>query len=116
MPLQALGFITPPECELHLSSLLLYQTTVFVPETEPLLMARGSRGDLVLKLGTDASFLGLTCTTQWLDLMTMHTSNALQWTTSALVPTLGMALNEGHPNEATGEVSVHLAHVMRFEY
>jgi len=115
-PMSALGFGVPAQCELHLGSLFFTQLTVFVPETEPLLVSRGHRGDLVMKLGTDASFLGLVCTTQWLDLMTMHTSNALQWTASTTVPTLGMALNEGHPNEAEGLVSVHLAHVMRFEY
>ena len=46
----------------------------------------------------------------------MATSNAIQWTIASAVPTLDMALVEGHPSAAGGEVSVHLAHVMRFEF
>jgi len=116
IPMSLLGFPVPTQCELKLSSLLLFQLAVFVPETDPNLMVRGGRADLEMQMGTDASFLGLTCTTQWLDLVTMHTSNAIEWTTASSVPTLGMALVEGHPAETGGLVSVHLAHVMRFEY
>ena len=116
VPMAAFGFGVPTQCELHLSSLLLFELAVFVPEMDPNLMVRGGRADLELQMGTDASFLGLTCTTQWIDLVTMHTSNAIQWTTASSVPTLGMALVEGHPAETGGLVSVHLAHVMRFEY
>jgi hypothetical protein len=116
VPMAALGFPSPPTCEFHLSSLLMMQVAVFVPETEPGLMSRGGRADLELQFGYDPSFLGLTCTTQWVDLLSWTTSNAIQWTTASSVPTLGMALNEGSPAESGGEVSVHLAHVMRFEY
>ena len=116
VPMSAIGFPSPVGCDLHLSSLFLLQLAVFVPETNPLLMSRGGRADLELQFGYDPSFLGLTCTTQWVDLLSWETSNAIEWTTPSSVPTLGMALVEGHPAEATGEVSVHLAHVLRFEY
>ena len=116
VPMSLLGFPVPSSCELHLSSILMTPITLFVPETDPLLLHRGGRADLEMPFGHDASFLGLTCTTQWIDLMTWETSNAIQWTTPSSVPTLGMALNEGHPSEATGLVTVHLAHVMRFEF
>lgn len=116
VPLSAVGFPSPAGCDLHLASLILIQAAVFVPESEPGLLARGGRGELELAFGHDPSFLGFTCTTQWVDLITWETSNAIEWTTPSSVPTLGMALVEGDPTELAGEVSVHLAHVMRFEY
>lgn len=60
--------------------------------------------------------LGLALTTQWLDLTQVATSNALQWTIASTIPTLDLALVEGHPQEASGLASVHLAHVLRFEH
>lgn len=116
VPMTALGFPSPVACELHMASLVLLELAVFVPESNPALLSRGGRADLELKFGDDPSFLGLTCTTQWVDLLSWETSNAIEWTTPSSVPSLGMALVEGHPAETNGLVSVHLAHVMRFEY
>lgn len=116
VPMSAIGFPSPLGCDLHLTWILLIQLAVFVPEAEPALLSRGGRAELELTFGHDPSFLGFTCTTQWVDLISWETSNAIEWTTPSSVPTLGMALVEGHPSELAGEVSVHLAHVMRFEY
>ncbi|MFN9331458.1 MAG: hypothetical protein ACK6D1_02560 [Planctomycetota bacterium] len=43
------------------------------------------------------------------------TSNALEWTVASAAPSLGMALLEGQTQKTTGTLSVHLAHVLRFE-
>jgi len=44
------------------------------------------------------------------------TSEALQWTVANAMPSLDMAVLEGTPTDAAGMLSVHRAHVMRFEY
>jgi len=43
-------------------------------------------------------------------------SDAIQWSIAQSIPMLDMALIEGHPSETIGEVSVHLAHVIRLDY
>ena len=116
IPMSMIGFPSPPACELHLSSIVVMSPVIFEPDPNPLLASRGGLGDVRLGFVNDGSFLGLTFTTQWLEIDQWQTSNAIEWTSSAAVPQLGMALVEGHPSEATGEVSVHLAHVLRFEY
>ena len=55
-------------------------------------------------------------TTQWLEWSQLATSNALQWSVASAVPTLDMALVESDPSQSKGNVTVFLAHVMRFEY
>lgn len=116
LPMSLIGFPSPPACELHLSSIVLMSPVIFEPDANPLLASRGGLGDVRLGFANDGSFLGLTFTTQWLEIDQWQTSNAIEWTTPSSVPQLGMALVEGHPSEPTGEVSVHLAHVLRFEY
>jgi len=116
VPMWQIGFPSPPNCEVHLSSILGVLPVVFEPDPNPLLAARGGLGDVRLGFANDGTFLGITFTTQWLEVAQWQTSNAIEWTTASSVPQLGMALVEGHPSEATGEVSVHLAHVLRFEY
>ncbi len=116
VPMNALGFPVSPICELHMASFLVLQLAFFEPESALGLGARGGRAEIRLPFGYDPSFLGFTCTTQWIDLNTWETSNAIEWTTPSSVPTLGMALVEGDAADVSGEVSVHLAHVMRFEY
>jgi hypothetical protein len=116
LPMSMIGFPSPPACELHLSSIVVMSPVIFEPDANPVLAPRGGLGDVRLAFPNDASFLGLTFTTQWLEIDQWQTSNAIEWTTSSSVPSLGMALVEGHPSEPTGEVSVHLAHVLRFEY
>jgi hypothetical protein len=116
VPLNLLGLPAPAGCDLHLGAITLLELALFEPETHPSLLSRGGRAELRLPFPNDPSFIALTFTTQWVEVGQWWTSNAIEWTTSASVPLLGMALVEGHPNEPAGEVSVHLAHVMRFEY
>ncbi|MBL9075879.1 MAG: hypothetical protein JNL08_00160 [Planctomycetes bacterium] len=116
IPLAWLGFPSPPTCELHLASILLLSPVVFEPDANLQLAHRGGLGDVRLPFANDGSFLGVTFTTQWLELSQWQTSNAIEWTTAAAPPQLGMTLVEGHPAEASGELSAHLAHVFRFEY
>jgi hypothetical protein len=116
IPLAALGFNAGPACYLFLSTLDAAMVSVFEPDPDPNLISRGGRADISFKLPSSSTVLGLTFTTQWLDWSQMATSNALEWTVASALPTLDMALVEGHPQAATGEVSVHLAHVLRFEY
>lgn len=116
LPMNWLGFPSPAGCDLHLSSFLLMAPVVFEPDPSPLLAHRGGLGDIRLPFANDGSFLGVTFTTQWFEIGQWQTSNAIQWTTAAAAPQLGMTLVEGHPNEPDGELSAHLAHVFRFEY
>ena len=116
VPLSSLGFASPAGCELHLATIDAIVPVMLIPEANPALVSRGGRADLEIKLPGNSSALGLTMTTQWLELSQMATSNAIDWTIAAAVPTLDMALVEGDPTEATGNVTVHLAHVLRFEY
>ncbi|MBZ0153758.1 MAG: hypothetical protein K8J09_19700 [Planctomycetes bacterium] len=116
IPLSLLGLPAATGCDLHLGSLDMIAVSMFVPDADPLLQYQGGRADVTLKLPGNAAVLGLSLTTQWIDWAQMATSNAIEWTIAGSVPTLDMALVEGHPSEPTGNVSVHLAHVMRFEY
>ncbi len=60
--------------------------------------------------------LGLGMTTQWLEWSQFATSNAIEWSVATAPATLDMALLEGHPQSPTGELSVHLAQVLRFQF
>ena len=115
-PLSALGFNANPGCTLFLSNIYLLEAMLFVPDADPALGPRGGRADLELKLPATAAALGFRMTTQWLDWSQMATSNAIEWTVAPAIPSLGMALIEGHPQEPTGRVGVHIAHVLRLEY
>jgi hypothetical protein len=116
IPLTAFG-IPAPGCNCHVQPGLILATMVvpYVPEVHPLLVNQAT-AEVLVPLPADPSWFGLQLTTQWFDLMQFATSNAITWTVASAMPTLDMALNEGHPAEATGNVTVHLAHVMRFEY
>jgi hypothetical protein len=116
IPMAWLGFPSLPACELHLASIVLMTPVLFEPDPNPLLAHRGGLGDVRLPFANDGTFLGLTFATQWLALDQWQVSNTIQWTTAAAPPQLGMTLVEGHPAEPGGELTAHLAHVMRFEY
>jgi len=88
----------------------------FVPETDPLVQPRGGIADFRLHLPNVSWVLGTQLATQWFELSQMASSNTWLWSVANAAPTLDMALVEGHPSEAKGEVSVHLAHVLRLEY
>ena len=115
VPLSALGFTPPGNCNLMLSALLALQPMLFVPDSNPMTSAHGGRADLELKIPNIAGAQGLSLATQWLDWTAGATTNALEWTIAS-TPSLDMALVEGHPLDPRGNVTTHLAHVMRFEY
>lgn len=117
IPLWSFGIPTPG-CELHLQPGLILATTVavFEAQSSPYVAAFGGIAETRLKLPAAPWLFGFSLATQWFDLAQMATSNAIQWTVASAIPALDMALVEGSPTEATGEVSVHLAHVLRFEF
>lgn len=117
IPLQALG-LPAPGCTMQLHPNLLLATTValFEPEIDPRLWSHGGSAEARIWIPNAPWVFGLTLATQWLDLAQPATSNAIQWTVANSMPTLDMALVEGHPNDTRGEVTVHFAHVWRFEY
>jgi hypothetical protein len=116
IPLAAFGFAAPPGCNVHLASVDMLLAGIFVPDSHPLLAAAGGRADIELKIPATTSVFGLSFTTQWLDWAQPAVSNAIEWTVASVIPTLDMALVDGHPAEARGNATVHLAHVLRFEY
>jgi len=80
-------------------------------------MAEAARGlaAVEVRVPNDPAVFGATMTTQWLEWSQQASSNAIEWTVANAAPGLGMALLEGHPQEASGHLTVHLAHVLRFE-
>ena len=117
IPLATFGIPTP-NCYCHLQPGTIVGSVVvpFVPELVPAVQYRGGVADFRLYLPNQSWMFGVQLTTQWFELSQMATSNAITWTVAGAMPTLDMALIEGDPGDATGEVSVHLAHVLRFEY
>ncbi len=67
-------------------------------------------------LPASIAVLGFQMTTQWFDLTQLATSNAVTWTIVGAIPSLDMALVEGHPASVQGTITTNLAHVFRFEY
>lgn len=117
VPLAALG-VNAPGCSMQIQPNLVLASvmSLFEPETHPQLLAYAGNAEVRLRIPPEPWVFGLTLTTQWLDLSQPATSNAIRWTVAGSLPTLDMALVEGHPMEARGEVTVHLAHVLRFEH
>lgn len=115
LPLSTLGFMVPG-CNLHLASLDAMLVTIFEPETLPAFAAAGGFAEVYLHIPDSTAMFGLTFTTQWLDFGQVAVSNAIEWCVAAVMPQLDMTGIEGHPSEATGEVAVHLAHVLRLEH
>lgn len=116
VPMWMLGLPSPQDCQLHLLTADLIAPAIFEPENEPGLLSRGGVAEVRFKLPNLPQVLGLGMTTQWVEWSQFATSNAIEWTVSTAPATLDMALLEGHPQSATGELSVHLAQVMRFHF
>lgn len=117
MPMSALG-VPATNCFCHLdpTTILGTLTQLFVPEPDPRLASMGGVAVVRLRLPNQAWILGVSLATQWLDLAQPATSNAFLWSVATSIPTLDMTLIEAHPLETTGEVSVHLAHVLRLHW
>jgi hypothetical protein len=115
IPLALLGFPSPAGCDLMLGVIDMLVPAPFVPDANPGLLHRGGLASVELRVPNSAAVFGATLTTQWFEWTQQATSNALEWTVASAAPSLGMALLEGHPQETTGTLSVHLAHVLRFE-
>lgn len=116
VPLSAFGFPSAPECLVHLATFDLVAFLTFEPENVSGLLSRGGVAEMRLKFPNSPYVLGSGMTTQWVEYPTSVTSNAIEWTVSTAPSALDMALLEGSTQEATGELSVHLAHVMRLEF
>ena len=116
IPLSAFGYPAAPECLVHLATFDAVAFLTFVPESESGLLSRGGIAEARMKLPNNPLVLGAGLTTQWLEYPTAVTSNAIEWAVSTAPSALDMSLLEGSPLEPTGELSVHLAHVMRFEF
>ncbi|MFO1032173.1 MAG: hypothetical protein U1F60_13930 [Planctomycetota bacterium] len=115
-PLSVFGYPSPPECLVHLATFDAVAFLTFEPESMSGLLSRGGIAEARMKLPNNPLVLGAGMTTQWLEYPTAVTSNAIEWAVSTAPSALDMSLLEGSPQEATGELSVHLAHVMRFEF
>lgn len=115
-PLWMLGFNAAPSCELHLSTLDALLPAVFLPDSHPSLVSRGGRADVYLHVPSNPLLLGVTLATQWLDWNQTATSNAIEWSLAAAMPTLDMSLVEADPADTTGNVTAFIAPVLRFEH
>lgn len=115
IPLTALG-IPSPGCDLHLGSIDAMIPTLFEPPFDPRLDHRGGCGEVILWIPDSSALFGTTMTTQWFDWSQLAMSNAIEWTVAGAMPTLDMTAIDGDASQASGQVSVHLAHVLRFEH
>ncbi len=115
VPLTAIG-LPLPQCSLSLGTLDAMMIAQFLSASNPLAIGSGSIAEVRVGIPNNAGLLGVTLTTQWIDLSSFMTSNAMQWSVAASVPMNEMTLVEGSPSELAGQVHVHLAHVLRFEH
>jgi len=116
VPLHLLGIGSPSSCNVHLSTLILLEPRVFMPEPSPFPSTAGGTANFDLKIPGIPAALGARFTTQWLDFSGEWMSNAIEWTVAPSLPALNMAFVEGHPLESTGTATPLMAHVLRFEY
>lgn len=115
IPLTALG-LPAPGCDLHLMTLDVMLPALFVPEMHPGLQSLGGFAEVRAWIPDDAAVFGVTLTAQWLDLGQLRLSNAVEFSVAGAMPSLDLAVVEGHPAEAAGEIAVHMAHVLRIEH
>lgn len=107
--------IPAPGCFCHLdpTSILGAAIVPFVQDPHPALANWGGDADVRFAIPNVPSSLSLSLTTQWLDLSQPATSNAITWSVCGEMPTLDLALVEGHAAAAHGTVHVSHAHVWR---
>lgn len=113
IPMALLGLGSPVGCDLYIGQLFALMIEVFESQATPQNPGADGMAEVRLKIPSDASVLGLTMTTQWIEWSQAASSNALEWTIASAIPSLDMALVEGLPTESGGELSVHLAPVWR---
>ena len=118
VPLTALGLPADASCvvNMDLGAGVKTRVATFQPQTIPILAPRGGEARTLLRIPNETWVFGLQLSTQWLDLAQPATSNTVRWTVASAIPTLDLALVAGHPLESTGNVTVHIAHVLRFEH
>lgn len=116
IPLTTLGLTPPGACDLRIFPIDILVPAWFDPGSNPAYALNGGRADLSIKIPNIPGAQGLTLTTQWFDWSQQATSNALEWTIAASIPTLDMASIEGHSSSLTGKASVHIAPVIRLEH
>jgi len=114
-PLATLG-LGSPGCNAYLASIAQVALVPFVPLNHPLLAGLGGCADLYVPIPNQAWVLGASTAVQWLELSQFHSSNAIRITVGPSVPTLDMALLDGIPTDPEASLSVHMAHVMRFQF
>ena len=89
--------------------------SAFEPFAHPGLAWRGA-AEVRLWLPDTPAVFGATFTTQWFEWTQLATSNAIEWSVAATIPSLDMAVIDGHPLESFGEINVCMAHVLRLEH
>jgi hypothetical protein len=115
IPLGMLGFPSPGcTLGLDLAGGITLLPVWFEPEVHPLLAGQAT-AEVLLPMPATATIFGLQMATQWFDFAQLATSNTLHWTIGGAVPTLDMALIEGHPLDAKGNVTNYLAPVLRLQ-
>ena len=116
IPLTTLGLNPPGACAMRVFPLTILIPTLFIPDPDPAFATSGGLADIVVKIPNVPAAQGFTLTTQWLDWTQQASSNAIEWTIAASVPSLDMASIEGHALDTEGNASVHIAPVIRFEH
>jgi hypothetical protein len=111
-----LGTLALPGCTLglDLGSPILIVPALFEPETDPLLVGVAT-AEVLIGIPASITMFGASMATQWFDWPQQVTSNTIRWTIGGALPTLDMALIEGHPAGPTGTITNYLAHVVRLE-
>jgi hypothetical protein len=112
----SLGTLAQSGCTLGLDvgSPIVILPAMFEPETDPLLVGVAT-AEVLIGIPASISMFGAGMATQWFDWPQLVTSNTIRWMIGGALPTLDMALIEGHPQGATGTITNYLAHVVRLE-
>lgn len=108
--------IPTPGCVSYVNPLLILAMVPTLFEPEAVGSGIGALAEVLVHLPPSASWSGFTLTTQWFDVSQLAVSNGFRWTVGATPSSLDMALCEGNPTNAKGNVTTYLAHVLRLEF
>jgi hypothetical protein len=106
-----------PGCSTNLdmaTGIITALPALFEPEVHPDLQGVAT-AEVLFAVPASGSLFGIGLATQWFDWPQWAVSNTIDWKIGSAISSLDMALIEGHPLDATGNVTNYLAHVMRFE-